>query len=191
MKYSSAEVILTTRLQLEPFSERHIAEDGIVAWLNDPEVVRYSDQRHRRHTMATSRDYLASFAGSANGYWAILLKDGLGTMIGTITAYIDAPNSVADVGILVGDKRCWRGGYGSEAFTGVVDWLFTRRGIRKVTTGTMAENRGMLGIMRKIGMREEGHRERYYLLDGREVDMVCATVFAEDWRKRHASKGGR
>ena len=40
----------------------------------------------------------------------------------------------------------------------------------------------MIVIMRKIGMREDGRKLRYYLLDGIELDMVCATVFAVDWR---------
>jgi [ribosomal protein S5]-alanine N-acetyltransferase len=184
------ECIKTKRLTLEPFSERHL-ENGIVDWLNDPEVVRYSDNRHRKHTLETSRAYLESFADSPNYYWAILLQGLPKTMIGSVTAYLDLNNSVADVGILVGDKRYWRGAYGSEAFAAVVEWLFSRRGMRKVTAGTMAVNTGMLGIMRKIGMREDGRKARYYLLDGNEIDMVCGTVFAEDWRMLGARQNDR
>ncbi|MBU4198406.1 MAG: GNAT family N-acetyltransferase [Kiritimatiellae bacterium] len=174
---SSNEIIRTPRLTIEPFGDEHPI--GIlVGWLNDSEVVRYSDQRHRTHTLESSQAYYKSFAGSPNHYWAIMANT---SMIGTLTAYVDEPNSVADVGILVGDKRCWRGGYGSEAFRAVVNWLITHRGMRKITAGTMAENMAMRGVMRKIGMHEEGRRERYYILDGREVDMVYATVFAEEW----------
>ena len=177
------EPIDTARLVLEPFTEKHLA-CGIVEWLNDPDVVRYSDNRHRTHTYETSRAYLQSFAGSPNYYWAIRLKQQTKNVIGTLTSYIDVNNSIADIGILVGDKEYWRGGYGTEAFAGVVDWLFTRRGIRKVTAGTMAIHSGMIGIMKKLCMQEEGRKTRYFLVDGQEVDMVCATVFAEDWLRR-------
>jgi len=173
-------IIHTACLRLEPFAEGHLCEK-LVAWLNDPEVVRYSDQRHRQHTLATSRAYWESFAGSANVYWAVIAVGNPETMIGTVTAYVDDNNLVADVGILLGEKRCWRGGYGTEAFGAVVNWLVRHRKIRKVTAGTMAENTAMLGVMRKAGMREEGRRERYYLFEGREVDMVYGTVFAEEW----------
>jgi RimJ/RimL family protein N-acetyltransferase len=176
------EPIGTQRLILEPFSERHL-ERGIVDWLNDPEVMRYSDNRHRTHTLQTSRAYLASFAGSPNYYWAIMLQGATEIMVGSITAYVDVNNSVADVGILIGEKIYWQGGYGSEGFAGVVDWLITSRRIRKVTAVTMSVNTGMLGIMRKVGMREEGRKARYFLLDGHEIDMICGAVFAEDWRK--------
>ena len=174
------EPIGTQRLTLEPFSERYL-ERGIVDWLNDPEVMRYSDNRHSTHTLETSRAYLTSFADTPNYYWAILQQGATKILIGSITAYVDVNNSVADIGILIGDKRYWQGGYGSEAFAGVVEWLFTRRRIRKVTAGTMAVNTGMLGIMRKVGMREEGRKARYFLLDGHEVDKICGTVFSEDW----------
>lgn len=177
---SDMKPIQTERLLLEPFSETHLTGE-LVEWLNDPEVVRYSDNRHRRHTLSTSREYLRSFSDSPNCYWAILLRVGEPGMIGSITSYIDRDNRVADIGILVGDKRCWCGGYGVEAFSGVVDWLFRSRGMRKVTAGTMAANAGMLGIMRKIGMREEARKQRHYLLDQAEVDMVCGAIFAEDW----------
>jgi len=174
------ESIDTPRLVLEPFAEKHL-RCGIVEWLNDPEVVRYSDNRHREHTYETSRAYLQSFAGSPNYYWAIRLKQQTSEVIGTITSYVDVNNSVADIGILLGHKGYWRGGYGSEAFAAVVNWLFTRRSVRKITTGTMAINSGMIGIMKKLGMREEGKKARYYVVDGREVDMVCATLFSADW----------
>lgn len=172
---------------LEPFCERHISQD-IVGWLNDPEVVRYSDNRHRSHSLATSREYLASFADSPNCYWAILRRDATRSMIGSITAYVDGNNAVADVGILIGDKSCWSGGYGSEAFSSIVGWLFNTRGIRKVTAGTMAVNAGMLGVMRKIGMHEEARKERYYMLEGKEIDMVCGTIFAEEWVARREDR---
>lgn len=176
-----SEIIQTKRLQLEPFSERHLS-GAFVDWLNDPEIVRYSDNRHRRHTLETSRMYMQSFADSPNRYWAIILQQEQPRIIGSITNYIDINNLVADIGILIGDKACWRGGYGSEAFSGAVEWLFKTQRIRKVTAGTMAANTGMLGIMRKIGMREEARMRRYYLLDGSETDMICGSIFAEDWR---------
>jgi RimJ/RimL family protein N-acetyltransferase len=184
------ESIETSRLTLEPFTEKLLG-CGIVGWLNDPEVVRYSDNRHRRHTYETSLAYLQSFADSPNYYWAIRLKQPTQNVIGTITSYIDVTNSVADIGILVGEKGYWRGGYGTEAFAGVINWLFTRRSMRKITAGTMAIHSGMTGIMKKLCMQEEGRKTRYFLVDGREVDMVCATLFAEDWPRVRAQVIGR
>ena len=172
----SNEVIHSNRLTLEPFTHKHAIND-LVRWLNDPEVVRYSDQRHLKHTFKSVRAYHASFLESPNHYWAIVSS---GSMIGTITAYVDEPNSVADVGILVGDKMYWSSGYGSEAFSAVINWLITFRRVRKITAGTMSDNVSMLRVMLKCGMRVEGRKERYFILDGQEIDMVYSTIFAAD-----------
>ena len=49
--------------------------DTHVGWLNDPEVVRHSNQRFVHHTPASSLRYLHSFEGSANLYASVRLHD--------------------------------------------------------------------------------------------------------------------
>jgi len=56
-------VLQTARLRMVPFSEAHLTT-RYVGWLNDPEVVRYSEQRHQTHTIESCRSYLLSFSGT-------------------------------------------------------------------------------------------------------------------------------
>ncbi|MEW6664770.1 MAG: GNAT family N-acetyltransferase [Thermodesulfobacteriota bacterium] len=179
---STPESIETPRLRLVPFSEMYLGE-RYVGWLNDPEVVRFSEQRHRVHTLETCRKYLASFEGSPDYFWAILLKSGESAHIGNISAHVDVRNQVADVGILIGEKSCWGKGYGLEAFRGVLDFLFRRTGVRKVTAGTMATNQGMIRIMERAGMQEDGTRMAQVLLEGRPVDILHRALFRKNWEK--------
>ncbi|MBM3993196.1 MAG: GNAT family N-acetyltransferase [Planctomycetes bacterium] len=173
---ASSRALETERLRIMPFAAAFLTEK-YVGWLNDPEVVRFSEQRHRRHTMESCRDYWWSFENSPHFFWAITLRDGSAAHIGNITAHVDPPNRVADVGILIGERKVWGRNYGSEAWEAVCEYLLNDAGIRKVTAGTMADNHGMLGIMRKTGMVAEGRRLRQFLLDGREVDLVEAARF--------------
>ncbi len=164
------------RLRLVPFAEQHLSE-RYVGWLNDAEVVRYSEQRHRRHSPESCRAYWRSFEDTPNLFWAIVARDpGLGH-IGNLSVYVDEPNLVADVTILIGEKRAWNRGLGSEAWSAVCDYLLAAGGMRKVSAGTLAENAGMLGIMRRAGMVEDGRRIRHYLLEDREVDVVHLALF--------------
>jgi hypothetical protein len=55
-----SEIIKTERLLLEPFSEKYLSE-RYVSWLNDHEIVRYSEQRHRTHTIESCREFMNSF----------------------------------------------------------------------------------------------------------------------------------
>ena len=175
---ATAPQIETQRLRLVAFSEKHLVE-RYVSWLNDPEVVRYSEQRHSTHTLESCREFWKSFDGTPNLYWAIE-EAATGRHIGNIDTHIDAPNQVADVGIVLGEKEIWGVGYGGEAWNGVLEYLLGTGGMRKVTAGTMVTNAGMLGIMRKAGMVEEGRRQKNYLLDGDEVDLILVARFADD-----------
>lgn len=173
---AAPEPLVTARLRLEPFGDQHLS-DTYVGWLNDPAVVRYSEQRHRQHTLETCRAFAESFADSADCLWAIAIADSA-QHVGNIAAYIDGANGVADVSIMIGDRATWGHGIGLEAWKAVCDYLLRRPDIRKVTAGTMASNTGMLAIMRKAGMIDDGRRADHYLLDGRPVDLVYAALFA-------------
>lgn len=171
----------TPRLRLEPFGAKFLSEN-YVGWLNDPENVRYSDQRFRRHTLESCRQYTESFEDSANYLWAIVLRGG-DRHIGNTSATIDVHHRTADLAVLIGRSHHGQG-FASEAWEAAIDYLFRSRALRKVTAGTMAVNAGMRAVMKKLGMREEARRERQFLLDGREIDLVGACLFREEWLAR-------
>ena len=164
--------IKTQRLLLIPFTGKFLSE-RYASWLNDPQVVQFSEQRHKKHSMVTCREYFLGFRGSENFLWAIVVAE-TGIHIGNISAYLDQPNSVADVGILIGEKSCWGQGYGLEAWEAVNKFLFDKIGIRKLTAGAMSINKGMISIMKKSGMVPDGIRRDQFLVNGKSVDMVMA-----------------
>lgn len=173
-------VIATRRLRIAPFGAAHLTE-RYVAWLNDKALMKYSEQRHRAHTLESCRRYWQSFAGSPNFFWAIEeVEEGLGH-IGNVNAYCDRRNLVADIGLLIGEPAAAGRHYGLEAWLGVADFLFRRQGMRKVTGGCIAENAAMVRIMEKAGMVPDGVRARQYLVDGREVDLVHRAFFRSAW----------
>jgi RimJ/RimL family protein N-acetyltransferase len=169
-------IIETQRLKIMPFSEEHLTEE-YVRWLNDPEVVRYSEQRHHRHSLESCREYWKSFIDSPHFFWAILKTGNEPEHIGNINAYIDENNLVADIGILIGKKSVWGKGYGFEAWNAVCDYLFKVVRVRKITAGTMAINHGMIRLMEKSGMIEDGVHSRQLLYVSDEIDVVCKAFF--------------
>jgi ribosomal-protein-alanine N-acetyltransferase len=169
-------MIETSRLRLEPFAERHISA-RYVSWLNDPEVVRLSDQRFRTHTLESCRDYLRSFEGTPHNFWAIVAKDESLGHVGNLNAYVDVHHGVADMGILIGERSVWGRGYGYEAWSAAMAFLLARPDVRKVAAGTTTLNHGMLGVMRRAGMVDDGIRRRHAVVDGVEADVVHMAVF--------------
>lgn len=168
--------LITPRLRLRPFEVADI-NATYLGWLNDPEVTRFSNQRFRRHSAESSTAYLESFAGSSNNFLLIeQLEDQ--RPIGTATVYSSVQHGTADIGLMLGERRCWGQGYGREAWQAVLDALLAEEGMRKVTGGTARPNRAMVRIMEQSGMELEAVRARHELIDGQPVDLLYYARFA-------------
>lgn len=181
---AESQLIETPRLRIVLFSEEYLTP-RYVGWLNDPEVVRYSEQRHRTHTLESCKAYWQSFVGTPHYFWAIVARDHQLGHIGNMNAYLDTVNSVADIGILIGERDVWGCGYGLEAWSAVCNFLLEKIGIRKVTAGTLTVNTAMVRIMQRAGMVEDGRRIRQCIFEGKEVDIIHTALFSDQWKRSH------
>ena len=166
--------LIGQRVTLRSFGPQDITP-RYIGWLNDPEVVRYSNQRFQRHDRASGERYLASFVGSANLMVKVLLSASAGTperAIGTLTAYRSLHHGTADIGVLIGDREVWGQGLGLDAWRTLCDWLAEQPGLRKLTCGTLSVNRAMLRLAERAGFSREGSRPAQELVDGQPVDIV-------------------
>ena len=168
------------RLSLVPFTEEYLTI-RYVSWLNNPDVVRYSEQRHRHHTLESCQAYFSSFAEGENEFIAILEKSLDYKHIGNLSTAVDLPNSVADISIMIGEPDAWGNGYGLEAWSLMMEHLFTDLKIRKVTAGTMSVNKPMLAIMKASGMQFDGRRVNQFLIDDQETDLIHSAKFRKQY----------
>lgn len=159
--------LFTDRLELF----KGVPEDTKFAeWVADPEVVKYSELRHRPKAPIVESD------NRLCDRWTVMLD---GAEIGRLAATYDEPNNTADLSIMMGAKEHWGQGYGTEAWCAVLEYLLKTN--RKVTAGTMCVNKGMRRIFNKSGMTYDGLRVHHYLLDGEPVDVYLAAKFDREW----------
>jgi [ribosomal protein S5]-alanine N-acetyltransferase len=164
------------RLELRPFQPADITP-AYIGWLNDPRVVRFSNQRFKTHDRVSCEAYLQSFQDSEDLFLSIRLA-GRDSALGTMTAYRNAHHGTADVGIMLGDASAWGKGIGLEAWQLLTDWLLGEGGTRKVTAGTLACNPGMIRIAAKSGMALEGRRLKQEIVEGEPQDILYFGRFA-------------
>ncbi len=176
-------VVETPRLRIEPFAERHLTA-RYVAWLNDPESTRFSEQRHQRHTLESCREYWRSLEDGPGYFWAILAKEERLGHIGNMIAYVEERHGLADVSIMIGEAAARGLGLSSEAWLAACDYLLRVANFRKVSGGTIAPNLSMVAVMRRAGMLEDGRRVRHYVWNEQVVDIVHYALFREDWLRR-------
>lgn len=146
--------ILTDRLLLVKADIQYVNET-YVNWLNDKQLMQYSEQRHTYHTYEGCEEYIKSFEDTPHKMWHILFKTTM-EVIGSINYYYDMKDNIADIGILIGKEYQTRG-FGLEAFRSVLDFL-TKNGVRKITTGTLSTNLAMIKIAESCGMKKDGVR---------------------------------
>jgi len=172
--------IVTERLRLVPFVDRHLTR-RYVEWLNDPEVVRYSEQRHRKHDLASCQAYLETMRLSGAYFYAIEDVCGGRGHVGNVSVAVDRMNGLADISIMIGERATWGEGFGLEAWRAVMRALLENGRFRKVSGGAIAANRAMVAIMKKTGMKPDGRRRAQYLIEGVPVDVVYYAAFSESW----------
>ena len=163
-------VIVTKRLILTPASKDSFPR--VVEWLNDRDIMMYSEQRHTKHSTESQEIYLEAL-NPLDRYMEIHSN---GALIGTLSAHVDEFNDVADVGILIGERKARGKGFGTEAWQAFCDHLLDH-GVRKIEAGCMGSNFGMLHIFRNTGMYYEGRRFAHFVVGDDAVDMVMYGKF--------------
>ena len=102
-------------------------------------------------------------------------------MIGTMTAYLNHRDSIADIGILIGDASAQGKGVGTIAWRIAMEYLFRAQHIRKLTAGTISEHTAMIRIFERNHMKQEGCLRSHQVLNERVFDVVLYGILREEW----------
>ena len=165
------------KVLLRPFQLTDITTE-YVAWLNDANVVKYSNQRFLTHTKSSCISYWRSFIDTPNLFLSVrTLEDGVA--VGTMTAYGSIPHGTVDLGILIGSSSIWGMGVGKDAWGTLLSWLLIEKKIRKVTAGTLACNKAMIRVIEGSGMRCEAVRPNQEVVDGIPVDLLYYGIYGK------------
>ena len=164
-------------IHLSPFLVADISDDYI-SWLNNLEVVRFSNQRFLHHTKESCIAYLESFSSNDNFFLAIREHDN-NHMIGTMTAYFSPLHETVDIGLMIGDASQWGKGLGLDAWKTLMDYLLSECEVRKITGGTLLSNIGMVRIFERSGMHLEAVREKQQLFETEVMDELYFARFRD------------
>jgi ribosomal-protein-alanine N-acetyltransferase len=168
-------VIKGIKTTIRPFMESDINEDYI-SWLNDDEIMKFSNQRFITHDRKSSLNYINGFIDTSNAFFAV---EDIETskLIGTITVYFSEREGIADLGILLGDKESAGKGFGKDCWCAMVELLKKQDNVRKITAGTVSVNKPMLALMHAANMLEDGRRRKQQIIKGHPVDVLYFALF--------------
>ena len=159
-------------IKLKRFNKKNITKKYI-QWLNNKDLMQYSDRGHMQHNKESCTKYLKSFKNSDDKFFAIIDKNTK-EHVGNITVIIDKINITADVGILIGKNNQ---GYGLVAWREMINYLFSKK-IRKITGGATINNKAMIKIFKKSKMKLEYIKIKHYLdKKNKPIDCIYYCIF--------------
>ncbi|WLQ35379.1 GNAT family protein [Streptomyces castrisilvae] len=164
--------------------------DAHLRWRNDPEVVHWAaggdphygpitrESLERFHDARLRQDPRVEASFTVED-----LADG--RPIGTADYRdIDPFAGEATVGIVIGERSHWGGGYGSEALRLLLKHLFGACRVRRVELDTWSGNERAMRAFRGAGFVEEGRRRSAVRVGDQWYDRVVYGLLYEEWAER-------
>tara|TARA_Y100000996_G_scaffold414465_1_gene405439 strand:+ start:3952 stop:4539 length:588 start_codon:yes stop_codon:yes gene_type:complete len=168
------------RVDLIPFKEEFITEKYL-DWLSDIEVTKYLDVSNYDQTIDTITNYINRFNNSENYIFAIVIKE-INNHIGNITLQnINWVHKFATEGIMIGDKKYWKDGYGTEARSLLLEFAFNDLKLNRIVSSAFVDNLAGIKSNTKLGYKKEGIFRNHMILEGQYSDVIQQGILKEDF----------
>ncbi len=152
------------KISIRPLEEDDI--EGICNWYNDQEYNLWSSGAWPLNTLKNKEEIAQKFLDQSDGEhrYAILNEDL--EIIGSLGfRNHNIPARSAVVYINIGLKNYWGKGYGTEALTVFVNFLFSQWNFHRLSLDTWDGNTRAIRTYEKVGFKIEGkQREACYVL---------------------------
>jgi RimJ/RimL family protein N-acetyltransferase len=155
-----------------------------VKWFNDPETTRFL-LRSPPMGMEEEEAWYDSLVNKDTKVFCIETKDG--RLVGNIGIInVDWTNRKADIGIVIGEKECWSKGYGTEAITLLLGYLFDEMNLERVWLYCDMENHRARRCYEKCGFHQEGVFRHNRLQGGKFRDDAVMSILRQDWLEKNS-----
>jgi spore coat polysaccharide biosynthesis protein SpsF (cytidylyltransferase family)/RimJ/RimL family protein N-acetyltransferase len=154
--------------------------DDYVDWMNDEDITQFLESRDRTYTADDLIEYVKSMSESPDDFlFGIFLREN-GRQIGNIKiGGLNRRHNFADTGLIIGDKREWGKGFGTEAIALASKYAFETLKLNKLIAGMYANNIGCYKAFICAGYREAGRLTKHSLYKGQYVDSILVERLAE------------
>ncbi len=128
--------------------------DRAFAWLNDPEVRQFLGRQYPFSRKEVTERLLAAPSFDA-AFFAIVRKED-GVLIGDCGLFDASPeNRGATLGIQIGDKSCWEGGYGTDTMRTLCRFGFEVMNLHRIHLHVLSWNERAIHVYEKVGFQRE------------------------------------
>ncbi len=151
-------------------------------WMNDYEIVKYTESRHSIHTMDSLQDFVLH-VNNGQGFCFAIIDIQSEKHIGNIKiGNIHPMYKYADIGLIIGNKDFSGKGIATEAIQMCVKFGFEQLNLHRLHAGIYDLNIGSVKAFEKAGFVREGCEKQKYLFEGKWIDSYIYGIVNENYR---------
>jgi RimJ/RimL family protein N-acetyltransferase len=156
-----------------------------VRWFNDPEATQFL-LRGPPMGLEEEEQWYADLLKHQDKVFCIETLDG--KLIGNLgIMHLDWTNRRAEIGVMIGEKEYWGHGYGTEAITLLLRYMFEEMNLERIGLYCDEANQRAQRCYQKCGFRPEGKLRHYLFKNGVFVDDVMMSILRDDWNRLERS----
>lgn len=170
--------VILRPLQEEDINERYLS------WVNDREVTKYMETGIFPITLKELREFYKRISKSKTDIIFAIVDKKNNLHIGNIKlGSINWVHRFADLGIMIGERKYWRKGYGQEACRLLLEYAFNRLNLNKVILGVYSVHKPAIKAYQRVGFKIEGRIKRMLRLEGKYVDKIIMGISRKEFEK--------
>jgi len=153
-------------------------------WQTDPALARLDAVPLLATTFSQYlADYISELRYSSPTRYRFAIETLDGQHIGNCTYYgINEAKGEAELGIMIGNRDYWDKGYGADAITTLLSYIFRRTNFKRIYLKTLDLNHRAQRCFQKCGFTAYGHLDK----DG--FSFVLMELHRKQWKKRQAER---
>jgi RimJ/RimL family protein N-acetyltransferase len=161
-----------------------------VRWFNDPEIRSFLSM-YLPMSQAAEEQWFEKQLESDRIIFGIETLDG--KLIGNLGfERIEWKNRWAEIGVVIGEREYWSQGYGTDAITTLLRFVFTEMNLHRVRLSVYDYNQRARRCYEKCGFVLEGRMRQAHYHDGHYHDELIMGVLRDEFLAQHPepSSGG-
>jgi len=180
--------VLGSKIYLRPLCRKDVNE-SYLSWLNDAQVTRYMETGVFPTTMEELEKYYEEVRSSQNQVMFGVIDKKSGQHIGNVKlGPIRWVHRKATLGIMIGVKKFWGSGIGTEATRLAVEYGFYRLNLQRIDLGVFAEHESAVRCYQRVGFKVEGRFRHDLFQDGEYKDRLWMGLLRSDYARLNPGK---
>jgi RimJ/RimL family protein N-acetyltransferase len=157
-----------------------------VTWLNDPEVLA-GLSLYLPLSMGEEEQWFQDMLKAPGSEHPLVIETREGdewVPVGTCGFHqIEWKNRSGELGIFIGEKRCWNKGYGTEVMKLLLQHGFNTLNLHRIFLRVFSNNPRAVRSYEKAGFVHEGCMRQAEYRDGQYVDVLLMSVLRPEWKE--------